>query len=65
MDWTVLVFGGVLFIFSDKAAVMVPVECKNKIALRAGYCTSMGKHFYCMENHRSIPKEYGWFERLV
>ncbi|VDL53198.1 unnamed protein product [Hymenolepis diminuta] len=58
-DWTVVVFGGILFIFSESSAVMIPIECGNKMIFRAAYCTSKDNNFNLIEGRVSVPLESG------
>lgn len=56
-----VVFGGILFIFSESSAVMVPIECRNKAIFRAAYCTSKDNTFNLIEGRVSVPLESGVF----
>ncbi|VDN97832.1 unnamed protein product [Rodentolepis nana] len=58
-QWSVVVFGGILFIFSERAAVMILLESGNKTVFKAAYCTSGGKNVILIEDRATVPLESG------
>nr|CDS30651.1 E3 ubiquitin protein ligase HECTD1 [Hymenolepis microstoma] len=58
-EWSVVVFGGILFIFSQRAAVMILIEGGNKSVFKAAYCTSEDKNVYLTEDRVIVPLESG------
>lgn len=58
-EWSVVVFGGILFIFSERAAVMILIEGGNKSVFKAAYCTSGDKNVNLIEDRVTVPLKSG------